>query len=289
VSRRALTSAASAGRLFTDIDLTLDRRTRDVAQIRHTNVATFTEGRQPEADVQALIDRYDELSRPLRQTPVGKIATDIREIQDDSLEDPLGNLIADAQLADTDDPNRGAADLALMNPGGVRADLIYASSPAGEGDGVVTYEEAFTVQPFNNIVTTQTFTGAQLLNVLKDQWCGPVAESQVVLLPSKSLTYTYSKSGAAAIADKDCATAVNPVSNVKVNGQDLGLATTYRVTTNNFLADGGDGFQSLRAGTNRTSLTDFDIDSLVRYMQPSLAPGAPAIEAPDTDRIDVLP
>ena len=174
-----------------------------------------------------------------------------------------------------------------MNPGGVRADLTFASSQKGEGDGVVTYGEAFTVQPFNNIVTTNTFTGAQLLDVLKDQWCGPVVEAQVVLLPSSTLTYTYNRATATAISDTPCAGAPNPVSNVSINGAPLDTAATYRVTTNNFLADGGDGFQSLRAGTNRTSLPDFDVDSLVRYLEPTLT-GAP-IGPPPTDRITVVP
>ena len=80
-----------------------------------------------------------------------------------------------------------------MNPGGVRADFVFAPSGT-EGDGVVTYEEAFTVQPFNNIVATQTFTGAQLLDVLKDQWCG-TNTSQTVLLPSSTIHYTFSKVG----------------------------------------------------------------------------------------------
>ena len=115
-------------------------------------------------------------------------------------------------------PIRGDADVALMNPGGVRADR--RSRRGTEGDGVVTYEEAFTVQPFNNIVTTQTFTGEQLMNVLKDQWCGPVAESTVILLPS-SRTYTYSQSAANSIQDTPCATAADPVSNVQINGAPL--------------------------------------------------------------------
>ena len=118
------------------------------------------------------------------------------------------------------------------------------------------------MQPFDNNVITQTFTGEQLMNVLKDQWCGPVAESTVILLPSSTLTYTYSQSAANSIQDTPCATAANPVSNVQINGAPLQVGSTYRVTTNNFLADGGDGFQSLRAGTNRTSLSDFDVDSL---------------------------
>ena len=102
-----------------------------------------------------------------------------------------------------------------------------------------------------------------------------------------TLTYTYNQATATAISDMPCAGAPNPVSNVRINGVPLDTAATYRVTTNNFLADGGDGFQSLRAGTNRTSLPDFDVDSLVRYLEPTLT-GAP-IGPPPTNRITVVP
>jgi 5'-nucleotidase len=287
IDGRPVTSASSFGRLLTDLDLTIGRN-GDVKAVSRNNIPVFTAGREPVADVQALINRYDTLSAPLRRTPVGKIAGNITRDPDPDLsrENALGNLIADAQLADTDDADRGDADGALMNPGGVRADLTFASSPNGEGDGVVTYEEAFTVQPFNNIVATQSFTGAQLLDVLKDQWCGTNSQP-TVLLPSSTINYTYDLSIAASILGQPCASAANPVTGVTIGGAALDPAATYRITTNNFLADGGDDFQSLRQGTNRTSLSDFDIDSLVRYMAPSLPAGAPAITAPPTDRIDV--
>ena len=173
-----------------------------------------------------------------------------------------------------------------MNPGGVRADLTFASSAAGEGDGVVTYGEAFSVQPFNNIVVTNTFTGAQLLDVLKDQWCsGPRRPCCCPRPTSRTRTTSPTRD---AITGVTCSPSVpSPVSNVRINGVPLDPAATYRVTTNNFLADGGDSFASLRAGTNRTSLTDFDVDSLVRYLEPTLT-GAP-IGPPPTDRITIVP
>jgi 5'-nucleotidase len=253
--------------------------------VKADNVPIYTAGRKPARDVQRLVDHYDRLSAPLRSKPVGRIASDITRDTDDSLENAAGDLIADAQLADTDDAGRGAAVAALMNPGGVRSDFAYAPS-GGEGAGVVTYEEAFTVQPFNNIVATQTFTGAQLLDVLKDQWCG-TNSAPTVLLPSKSLHYSYSRSAAAGILGRPCAGAPNPVTGVSVNGAPLDPAGSYRITTNNFLADGGDDFLSLKQGTGRTTLPDFDIDSLVRYLQPSLQ-GAP-VGPPALDRIDVTP
>ena len=287
IDGRPVTSAASNGRLLTDLDLTISRRTGDVTHVDAENIPVLDAGHTPASDVQALVDRYDKLSAPLRSTPVGRISSDIsHDVSDDSRENAAGNLIADAQLADTDDADRGGAVAALMNPGGVRANLLYASSPAGEGDGLVTYEEAFTVQPFNNIVATQTFTGAQLLDVLKDQWCG-TNTSPTVLLPSSSVHYTTDLSIAAGILGTPCAGAANPVSAVKIGGADLDPAATYRITTNNFLADGGDDSPSLKQGTGRTTLSDFDIDSLVRYLQPSLQ-GTP-IGPPALDRIATTP
>jgi len=77
----------------------------------------------------------------------------------------------------------------------VRADLIYASSPAGEGDGVVTYGEAFTVQPFGNSLVTMTLTGAQIEQVLEDQACGANEASPRILQPSYTLRYEWRASG----------------------------------------------------------------------------------------------
>jgi 5'-nucleotidase len=283
IGGRPVTSAASNGRIVTDVDLGIDRRSEDVEQVAvNNNIVTRTVAKAP--DLTNLLTTYQQIAAPIAGEPIGRISASIlREAVIPGLgQSPLGNLIADAQLTDTDDADRGDADLALMNPGGVRADLVF-DSPPGTG-GEVTYGEAFTVQPFNNMVTTQSFTGAQLLDVLKDQWCaGPVT----VLLPSSTLTYTYDKSAADDIAGDDCATAMSPVSDVQINGVVLDPAATYRVTTNNFLADGGDSFASLRSGTNRTSLSDFDIDSLVRYLQPTLT-GAP-IGPPATDRITIVP
>ena len=289
IDGRPVTSASSFGRLVTNIGFKLDHKTRDIKDVTADNtIVTRTQPAAP--DIQQLIDSFNTFAAPIANERIGRISANIPRESTPTPPgplglNPLGYLIADAQLADTDEVDRGDADIALMNPGGVRADLTFASSSVGEGDGVVTYGEAFAVQPFNNIVVTNTFTGAQLLDVLKDQWCsGP----RTVLLPSANLTYTYDQSDAAAITGVACSPSVpSPVSDVRINGVLLDPAATYRLTTNNFLADGGDSFQSLRAGTNRTSLSDFDIDSLVRYLEPTLA--GPPIGPPPLNRITVVP
>jgi 5'-nucleotidase len=289
IDGRRVTSASSFGRLVTDAEMTIGRN-GDVKRVTATNVPIYPDGKTPASDVAALVDRYDKLSAEQRQAEVGRIKEDITRDPDPdgSLENAAGDLIADAQLADTASADRGNAVGALMNPGGVRANFVYADTGAPEDeDGRVSYEEAFTVQPFNNLVTTQTFTGAQLLDVLKDQWCG-TNSSPTVLLPSSTIHYTWDQSIAAGILGKPCAGAANPVSAVKINGADLDPAATYRITTNNFLADGGDDFQSLKLGTDRTTLSTFDIDSLVKYLAPTLPPGSP-IGAPALDRISTTP
>ena len=282
IDGRPVTSASSFGRLVTDIDLTLDRRSRDVVQVAANN-QIVTQSVFKAADITELIERYTAIAAPLRDRVIGRIAADITRTPDDSGENAAGNLIADAQLAATSDPGTGAAVAAFMNPGGVRADFTFAQSGA-EGDGNVTYGEAFTVQPFGNSLVTLTLTGAQLYELLKQQWC--TQEFARVLLPSASVTYSYDLSAAAALLGQPCEGAPNPVTGLAIGGTPVDPAASYRVTVNSFLAEGGDRFAVLRDGTERLGGA-VDTDALEAYVAPSLA-GTP-IAPPALDRIDVVP
>jgi 5'-nucleotidase len=154
-----------------------------------------------------------------------------------------------------------------MNPGGIRADFDAEASAGGEAAGQVTYGEAFTVQPFNNLVVTQTFTGAQLKDVLEQQFTGYQGQTSTKILQvSNGLTYTWSAS--AALGSK--------ISNLALNGTAIDPAASYQVTTNDFLANGGDGFTNLTKGTGRTTAPGFDVDALVAY----LGAGAPVGPGP---------
>jgi 5'-nucleotidase len=214
---------------------------------------------------------------------IGRISADITRTPDDSAEHAAGNLIADAQLAATSAPDTGGAQAAFMNPGGVRGEFTYAQS-GSEGDGNVTYGEAFTVQPFGNSLVTLTLTGAQLLEVLKQQWCSQ--EFARVLLPYAAIHYTYDQSVAAGLIGQPCGGAPNPVSGLTIGGVAVDPAQSYRITVNSFLADGGDRFTVLSEGVDRLGGA-VDTDALEAYLAPSLS-GAP-IAPPALDRIDVTP
>jgi 5'-nucleotidase len=267
IDGRPVTSAAAQGRLLTDVDLKVDRSSGDITQVAADNrIITRDVDKAP--DISALIAHYKAIVAPISDALVGRAAADITRTMDPSGENPLGNLIADAQLADTDGPSEGAAVAAFMNPGGVRADMLA---------GDVTYGEAFDVQPFSNILTTITLTGRQIYAVLQQQWC---EGAQTILLPSATVHYTWdsTKVGTA------CTT--NPASGLTIGGNPVANddSTSYRITVNNFLADGGDGFTALKDGTNRLGGSD-DLAALVKFLEPSKT-GTP-VAPPATDRIDV--
>ena len=274
IDGRPVTSASSFGRLLTDIDLKLDRHSKDVVEVAANNVIV-TQNVFKADDITQLIDRYTAIAAPLRDRVIGRVSADITRAPDDSGENAAGNLIADAQLAATSAAGTGAAVAAFMNPGGVRSELAA---------GDVTFGEAFTVQPFGNSLVTLTLTGAQLLEVLKQQWCEQ--DLVKVLLPSAGVHYTYSASAAAALAGQPCAGAANPVTGLTIGGTAVDPAASYRVTVNSFMADGGDKFTVLRDGTDRLG-GSVDTDALEAYLAPSLT-GTP-IAPPALDRIDVVP
>lgn len=277
---RMVTSAASFGKLYTDTTLTYDRRTNDIVRtaVKSPKSANHVVRRdQPKAaDMTQLIARWGKLAAPVANRPQGYISADINGRGSEAPEKPLGDLIADAQLAGLSAPDKGGAQIALMNPGGIRSDLVYKAS-GGEGDGVVTYGEAFTVQPFTNMMNVVDLTGAQLVTALQQQVSGPNAADPKILQVSKGLTYTLdmTKSGAARVV----------VDTVKLNGVALDPAKTYRVAMNEFLAGGGDGFPAL-VGTNKlVGASDLDVfDAYLAANSSASAPMAP----PASGRITVL-
>jgi len=273
IDGRPVTSASSFGRLVTDIDMTLTRR-GEVRQVKANN-EVVTRDVEPAADIAELVQRYKTLAAPLEGRVIGRVAGDLTRAADDSGESAAGNVIADAQLAATSAPERGGAVAAFMNPGGVRADL------AG---GEVTYGEAFTVQPFGNTLTTLTLTGAQLLDVLKQQWCGQGFAR--ILIPSSTVSYTWDASVAAEILGKPCEGAANPVSELTIGGTPVDSGASYRITVNSFLADGGDAFSVLTQGTDRLGGV-VDVDAFEAYLAGSLT-GEP-LAIPALDRITVVP
>ncbi|MFD7497574.1 bifunctional metallophosphatase/5'-nucleotidase [Streptomyces sp. NPDC059832] len=283
---RMVTSASSFGKLYTDTTLTYDRRTKDIvrtsvksAGAKNPKSANHVVSRdQPKAnDMTALIARWNTLAAPISNRPQGYITADINGRGSTAPEKPLGDLIADAQLEGLAPADKGGAVVAFMNPGGIRADLVHKAS-GSEGDGVVTYGESFTVQPFTNMMNVVDLTGAQLIEALQQQVSGSNEASPKILQVSKGLTYTLdmTKTGAARVV----------TDTIKLNGEAIDPAKSYRVAMNEFLAGGGDGFAALGQGTNKL-VGPSDLDVFNAYLAAHSSAEAP-LAPPATDRITVI-
>ena len=255
IDGRLLTSASSFGRVLTKIDLTIDSAERRVVTKSAKNIVVSRDI-APDPEVESIIATYQARSAPLANRVVGHIPSDVTRSTTgrSSCESPLGDLIADAQLAATKPAADGAAVLAFMNPGGIRTDLVHAASGA-EGNGVVTYGEAFAVQPFSNNLVTVTLTGAQIRIVLEQQFSAGIAR---ILQVSSGFTYAYAWDAATKVGTVDGAS-------IRLHGSPIDEAASYRVTMNSFLAGGGDGFAVFKDGTDRLS-GGFDLDALVDYL-----------------------
>lgn len=272
---RLLTSAMATGRMLSKIHLLIDPATHDIvrpAEFADNLIARNSADVTPVPVVQSLIDTYKALVAPIENAVVGHIdpGTSITRTADaDGGDSALGNLIADAQLADTSVVESGASGptgvapvIALMNPGGIRADLLENAA------GDVTYGAAFTVQPFNNYVISMDLTGAQIKTLLNQQWNGSNETSRKILQVA-GLAYSWDAS-AAAEADTDALVPGSVL--VDADGDDatpmvpIDDAATYRVVANNFLYGGGDGFSTFKESTNGY-FGGLDIDSLVMYLQ----------------------
>jgi 5'-nucleotidase len=249
INGKLVTSASSFGRLITDIDLRIDHQTKDIVSATAHNVIV-TRDVAKDADQTAIINKYDALSGPIANRVVGSQTADILRVATPAGETALGDVIADAQLASTSPTDFGGAVVAFMNPGGIRADLICSAPCSATTPAPVTYNQLFTVQPFNNVMTVKTMTGDMIYRLLEQQFTG----ANGILQVSNGFAYTWSPTQVPHVID----------GSVKINGVAVDKTATYRVAMNNFLAGGGDGFTVFNEGTNPLG-GEIDLDAAVNY------------------------
>ncbi len=271
-----LTSAGVYGELVTDITLKIDPVAGRVVSKAAKNVIVqsvpYTSSRgplanttlypqfQPRADVAAYVARYVDASKAFTQRPIGKIDRPAAKAEG-AQGGPLGNLIADAQLAAT---RSAGAQIAFMNPFGIRAPLVPTA------DGTLTFGDIYLCQPFGNNVVTATMTGAQIKATLELglDATGPIQ----ALTPSAGFIFTYDlkrPSGDRIVA-------------ITLDGQPLAMDKAYRVTVNGFLALGGDGFGGF-AGMPEAVTGPTDIDALESWIK-----AAPVRDVPQEQRSEAI-
>lgn len=221
---------------------------------------------RPDAAMAERVAKYATIVAPKANRPVGLIGGSFS--RGGLVDSPAGRLIADAQLATTRAPEEGGAQIAFMNAGGIRSDLECKGTPPC----TVTFGQAFTMQPFGNSLVVMSLTGAQLKTLLESQQKSAGGEA-TMLQPSEGFSYTWQSDAPPGERVRD----------IQLNGAAVAADQTYRVTVNSFLAEGGDGFATLRQGTERRGGAQ-DIDALLGHLKP------PAERAPTPQpRVTRLP
>jgi len=249
IDGRLVTSADKYGTLVTEIDVTLDRKTGDVASAKAGNTIVKTElPKDPEQT--KLIATYDVLAKPIAARPAGRIAETLSRDPNRAGESVLGDIVADAQLAATAAEANGGAVIALTNPGGIR------NSIAKNGDGTITYADVFAAQPFRNQLVTMTLTGAQLKQALEQQFTAP--NYPRILQVSRDFGFTFD-------ATRPVGNRV-PLETIMFRGAPIDPKASYRVTVNDYLANGGDSFSTFKDGADRRTGV-YDVDALDAYFK----------------------
>lgn len=237
----------SSGTAIGVSDLQYDRFNRNIATSKLQVVTTYNLGITPDAGIAALVTLYQaEIGPIVNEVKASTMGPISRGPDRYTMEVPMGDLIADAQAW------RGGTQLAFMNPGGIRADIAYASYPHD-----ITWTDFFTVQPFDNKLVTMTLTGSQIYALLEQQFKPP--QSSMKLLQESGIKYSFNLK----LAVGSRITSLTLTDGIPI----LPDATTYTVTCNEFIATGGDGFSVFLSGTNVTRIGVSDLDALIKYIQ----------------------
>ncbi len=249
VDGRVVTQADAMGHLLSRIKMTVDPVSGKVEDIQVRNVVMAPGAFAPDPQLAAYLQDVRARSQAALAKPVAHIKSAVARKENDDGESALGGMIADAALAAT---RSQGAQVGFMNPGGIRKDL-----EVGEG-GVVSFGQAQAVLPFGNTLVVLDLSGAQLRDLLEQQWKREGSRGYMLQV-SNSLSYQWDST-------RPPGQRVVPGS-VKVDGKPLEDGTTYRVVANNFLADGGDNFPALAAGTRRVDTGMRDLDALIAHLK----------------------
>ncbi|ALV47259.1 multifunctional nuclease/2',3'-cyclic-nucleotide 2'-phosphodiesterase/5'-nucleotidase/3'-nucleotidase [Arthrobacter alpinus] len=285
---RPVLQTGSYGEFIGQIVLTVDADNKVVSYTQKNEPRTKTDDAALVAEyprveeVKTITDKALADAKIAGSVPVGKISADITTAQtfdaasgtytrdDRASESALGNLVGNSLLDALKGEQTGGAEIGVVNPGGLRADLLYKNE--GFDDGVVTYANANAVLPFVNNLWTTSLTGAQIKTMLEQQW-QTNADGSIPSRPflnlglSSNVDYTYDSTRK--LGDH--------ITSVVINGAPLDPARSYRVGTFSFLATGGDNFRVFTEGTNTKDSGLIDRDAWIKYLggQSATAPIAP--------------
>ena len=276
-----VTSSSAFGRVLTEVDVTIHPATRDIVAVSPRNVlvdrtdAAINNAIAAHPEVKDVVSAYKAAASPLANAVIATITGPMTNGANTAGEMEAGDLIADAQLAATQPASLGGAVIAFMNAGGVRNPGFV--NTAGTYPYDLTYGNAFTTQPFGNSLVTLTLTAQQIKDVLEQQFSGCNGQTaNRIMQVSNGLKYTWNSAGTCGTRITEVTltptdvtvtppVVTGPTEVLVLGGVVHSPAKTYRVTVNNFMATGGDGYSVFLGGAAQLGGAQ-DIDALTAYL-----------------------
>ncbi|GAA4824319.1 ExeM/NucH family extracellular endonuclease [Nocardioides caeni] len=271
VTERPVVSAGQYGQNLNKLVFSVDTETGEVVAKTQSIVALNASSPSDPA-VETIVNDAKAVAEVQGAVKIGELAAPFNRARVTGSTDPnrggestLSNQVAEVQRWATEKPESGSAQIAFMNPGGLRSDM------AGQLDGdtrELTYKGAAVVQPFANTLVNMDLTGAQIETVLEQQWQrqanGTVPTRPFLRLGvSRGFTYTYTETPTTV---SGTATFEGEVTGMWLDGEPIDPAATYSVTVNSFLGSGGDNFREFANGTGKADTGKIDLAAMVDYM-----------------------
>jgi 5'-nucleotidase len=250
VNGKLIVQSYSYGTAFSDVHLKIDSQTKDIIDKKAEIVMVYQDAIKPDPEIKEMIQNYETKIGPVVNKVVGKAADDILTKKNHDGESSLGSMIADSQRIAMN------SDFAFMNFSGIRADL-----PKGD----VTWGELFTIQPFKNKLVRMTLTGEEVRKLLNQQWQD---HGNIRMLQISGLKYTW---------DSTKMSGQKVLNIFRTNGTPIEPHSNYTVTTNSYLANGGDNFSVLLEGKNKVE-GPTDLDALENFVKKQKQPLVPTFD-----------
>lgn len=306
VTTRPVVSAGQYGTNLNQLIYTVDGTTGDVSAKTQAVIPLTGSAFPADPAVTPIVEAARLEADVLGAVPLGEIGGAFNRAQLSSVnasgipnenrggESTLGNLVAEVQQWATESAESGGAQIAFMNPGGLRADLVGTNPGDASFPRTLTYKQAAVVQPFANTLVNMQLTGAQIKTVLEQQWQRDRFNSLPTrpflrLGVSEGFEYTYTQAPVTSTPLDNPATPVDEsltpytapkgtITGMWLNGEPVDPATTYSVTVNSFLSTGGDNFFELNNGAGTRDTGKIDLGAMVDYMEEFAAEAPLAVD-----------
>jgi len=222
VNNTIIVQAGTQGEKVGSINLAIDPQTKKIVSFKNTLIPVTDKNFKPDPEIEKIIAPVVNEAKEKMSEVVGKTEVNLTHDRKKVFETVMGNVLTDAMREST------GADVAMQNSGGIRDQIM-----AGE----VTMGDLYRVLPFDKFIVSMDLSGKQIKDLMENSAGRKKGNMQV-----SGITMD--------IEPKEAKW--HKVSNIKIGGVPLDMNKFYRVTTDDFLAGGANGYSTFTEGKNIT-------------------------------------